>query len=135
MASGCYFLVAIPNRKWLCYYSGIYSVFLAVIALKSASLGRDEHLKMVSNGVMDLIACAFIFHIMQNLRLNRFFKERKSQVQSQQMSDIFDSQSDAILAFEKVSQTDIGVNDMLNILFSNIKCSEFFSFDFMQTNK
>ena len=102
MASGGYFLVTIPNRKWLCYYSGIYSVFIAVLALKSASLGREENLKITTNGVMDLIACAFVFHIMQNLRLNRFFKERRLQVQSQQMSDVFDSQGDAILAFEKV---------------------------------
>ena len=80
MASGGYFLVAIPNRKWFCYYIGIYYGFLAVIALKFASIGREVNKKTMSEAMIDPIACALIFHIMQNLRLNRFFKERRLQV-------------------------------------------------------
>ena len=43
-----------------------------------------------------------MFHIMQNLRLSRFFKERQLSTQGKQMIDVFNSQSDAILAYEKV---------------------------------
>ena len=48
------------------------------------------------------------------------------------MSDVFNSQSDAILAFEKVDdEDDYSNNYKLNFLFSNIKCNEFFKYDFM----
>ena len=80
MASSAYYLVAIPNRKWLCYYSGIYSGFLAVIAWKFANIEREANKKTMSEAMLDPIACAIFFHIMQNLRLNRFFKERRLQV-------------------------------------------------------
>ena len=49
------------------------------------------------------------------------------------MSDVFNSQSDAILAFQKVDDEDDYSSDCkLNFLFSNIKCNEFFKYDFMQ---
>ena len=70
------------------------------------------------------------FHIAQNIRLNRFFKERRIQLQSEQMSDVLNSQSDAILAFEKVDQNSSGPLKPLNILFSNLKAFMLFSYDF-----
>ena len=80
MASGGYTLVAIPNRKWFCYYFGIFYGFLALIAWKFASIEREANKKTMSEAMLDPIACAILFHIMQNLRLNRFFKERRLKV-------------------------------------------------------
>ena len=48
------------------------------------------------------------------------------------MSDIFESQSDAILAFEKVEVTEPALTSSLNFIFCNLKCLEFFAYDFMQ---
>ena len=52
------------------------------------------------------------------------------------MSDVFNSQSDAILAFQKVDdEDDYSPDCKLNFLFSNIKCKEFFKYDFMESEE
>ena len=71
----------------------------------------------------------FLFHITSSLRLNRFFTQEKYKNYGAYMTDVLNSQSDAIIAFECVQENGI---KMPNFLFNNIKSMELFNFDFVK---
>ena len=99
---GFFFFCAVPNTAWLCCYVSIYFMAIVVLGVKFVDYDSKTSIQIMTNQPLRVLGCILIYHIAQSLRLNRFFKERRLQIQGNQMSDIFESQSDAILAFEKV---------------------------------
>ena len=51
------------------------------------------------------------------------------------MTQVMNSQSDAILAFEKTDSGLYGTDKPLNFLFSNLKCIQLFSYDFVKNKE
>ena len=67
------------------------------------------------------IAMGFVFYMLQRRELKNFFAERRAQLKQQEVTNIFNVQSDAIVAIEKNST---------NVLFNNKKSVSLFDFDF-----
>ena len=49
------------------------------------------------------------------------------------MSEVLDSQNDAIIAYENIDESSLGLFGNINFLFSNTKCFQLFNYDFARS--
>ena len=127
----CFFsLCAVPNTKWFAMFTLALMGCLAILSIKFGDLDNEMFKETLQQQPFNIMSSFVCYHIAQNIRLNRFFKERRIKLQSEQMSDVLNSQSDAILAYEKINLNSSGNYKPLNILFSNLKAFKLFSYDF-----
>ena len=49
------------------------------------------------------------------------------------MSEVLDSQNDAIIAYENIDESCLGLFANINFLFSNTKCFQLFNYDFSRS--
>ena len=85
------------------------------------SLSKEEFTYLLLEIPFYMIGCGVIFYMLQRRELKNFFAERRAQLKQEQVTTIFDSQSDAIVAIEKHST---------GVLFNNKKSVSLFDYDF-----
>ena len=123
----CFFVV--PNIKFLLAYLVVYLCCIAALIIKAGDFDNELFSETISQQPPYIIICVILFHISQSVRLNRFFREDHIKIQGKQMSDVLNSQSDAILAFAKESHCKNCLTFTFDFLFSNLKCNELFNYN------
>ena len=132
--TSCFFcLYAVPNIKWLTLYMSVYILTAIIITAKFADFDNPVFNETLSAQPGYMLGALIVFHITQSQRLNRFFKQNQYKQQSEQMSEVLDSQNDAIIAYENIDESCQGLFANINFLFSNTKCFQLFNYDFSRS--
>ena len=72
-----YGFFVIPNYKWLIFYGCISIVAKLAIKAKFTDLGDDNLKETIIKLPGSLINCFMCFHLVMNMRLDKFFRERR----------------------------------------------------------
>ena len=81
----------IPNYKWLTFYGCISIVAKLALKAKFTDLGDDNLKETLEKLPGSLINCFICYHYVMNMRLDKFFRERRLIMQKSQMTDVFNS--------------------------------------------
>ena len=85
-----YFIFTTPSYKWLVIFQVIFvaaNMFLSI----TQEFKEELLIESLKNLPGYLILQFFCFHFMQNLRLNKFFRERRLLIQVSQTNDVLNS--------------------------------------------
>lgn len=80
---------------------------MCLISFGFKELNEQEFNKTLIEMPAYIVACLIIFYILQKRELKSFVRERNANIKQEQVTQIFNTQSDAIVVVKQVNNQDL----------------------------